>query len=474
MRSLSLKIFLWFWSAALVGSLAFIAVAVWWPSQTFVGRAAQYFGFNLATTGRLAIDLHDQEGPEAMAKFLGQIETLSAFNLYIVDREGTSLRSRPLPEVVQTVSQRAFSEGSVQAQGWTTHPVFAHPMESRDGQPYVIVLELPAGLVNLLSQMSHAIALRFTAALLASGVVCFLMVRYLTTPIRKLQSAVRKFAQGDLSVRVAPTMGSRKDEIADLGRDFDIMAARIETLMHAHEHLLRDVAHELRSPLTRLNVALEIARKHGDEKMLGYLDRISTEGQKLSGLVTQVLTLSRLENVNVERHLEPCSLESIIHRIVRDANFEGQTDSEGSTDVGGKTMGAAVEFNLEQRTMLMADERLIHSAIENIVRNALRFSPNSTPVKITQKRVEHDDKTLAVVLVSDRGPGVPPEALEDLFRPFFRVNEKQGRASGGAGIGLAIAYHAVTLHGGRIQATNRANGGLTVEISLPVEKAEVV
>ncbi len=462
MRSLSLKIFLWFWLAVLVGSLAFIAVAVWLPSQTFLGRAAQYFGFNLATTGRLAIDLHDQQSPDAMATFLGQIETLSAFNLYIVDQEGMSLRSRPLPEAVQTVSQRAFSEDSVQAQGWTTHPVFAHPVASRSGQPHVIVLELPAGLVNLISQMSHAIALRFAAALLASGLVCFLMVRYLTTPIRKLQSAVRNFAQGDLGVRVAPTIGSRKDEIADLGRDFDIMAERIETLVHAHEDLLRDVAHELRSPLTRLNVALEIARKHGDEKMAGYLNRIFNEGQKLSGLVTQVLTLSRLENINVERHLEPVRLESIIQRIVRDANFEKQKE------------GFSVEFELGQPILITADERLVHSAIENVVRNALRFSPKNTRVEITQKLIHQDRQAMAVVMVSDRGPGVPPEALKDLFRPFFRVNEKQGRSSGGAGIGLAIAYHAVTLHGGSIQAMNRDNGGLTVEFSFPVDSARVI
>lgn len=460
MRSLSLKIFLWFWLAVLVGSLAFIAVALWFPSQTFIGRGAQYFGFNLATTGRLAIDLYEQEGPDAMARFLEQIETLSAFNLYIVNQDGVSLRSRPLPPEATAVSQSAFTEGTVQAQGWTTHPVFAHPVASRSGQPYVIVLELPAGLVNLLSQMSHAIALRFMAALLASGLICFLMVRYLTTPIRKLQLAVRKFTQGDLSVRVATRMGSRKDEIAELGQDFDIMAARIETLMHAHEDLLRDVAHELRSPLTRLNVALEIARKHGDENMVRYLDRIFSEAQKLSGLITQVLTLSRLESINIENHLERFCLEKIIERIVQDANFERQTD------------GLAVTFNTAQCTMLKADERLIHSALENVVRNAMRFSPSNKPVEISLAQVTHNHKDLAVIRVSDRGPGVPQDALKDLFRPFFRVNEKQGRASGGAGIGLAIAYHAVTLHEGTIKAMNRINGGLSVEICLPVDSAE--
>ncbi len=461
LRSLSIKIFLWYWLAVLVGSLAFIAVAIGWPSQTFTGRAAKYFAFNMATTGQLGINLYEQEGPKALETFLGHIETISAFKLYLVTEQGASLRSLPLPTGARDLSQRALAENKVKAQGWTTHPIFAHPVISRSGRPYAILLELPSGLVDLLSQMSHAIAIRFIVSLLGSGLVCLLMVRYLTSPVRKLQSAVRKFAQGDLSVRVARKMGSRRDEIADLGKDFDIMAARIESLMHAHEHLLRDVAHELRSPLTRLNVALEIARKHGDEKKVGYLDRISAESQKLSGLITQVLTLSRLENIDVERHLEPVCLEKVIDRIVHDANFEGQTNEY------------KVYFKIEQRITLMADGRLIHSAIENVVRNAMRFTPSGSQVEITQNVLTHNHRDMAVVSISDYGPGVPPEALKDLFHPFFRISDKQGRTSGGAGIGLAIAFHAVTLHEGSIHALNRTNGGLTVEIRLPMDSGGV-
>jgi signal transduction histidine kinase len=304
--------------------------------------------------------------------------------------------------------------------------------------------------------MSHALFFRFMAALLASGLVCLLMVKYLTSPIRKLQAAVRKFAHGDLGVRVTPRIGRRQDEIADLGRDFDTMAARIESLMHAHENLLRDVAHELRSPLTRLNVALEIARKHGNAQMAGFLDRIGTEAQQLSHLITQVLVLSRLENTDVERHLEPICLERLIERIARDANFEGQI------------LTSSVTFHCKQSVTLTADGSLVHSAIENVVRNAMRFSPAGSQVEITQKVEETQGESIAVVMVSDLGPGVPPEALEDLFKPFFRVAGKLGRPGGGAGIGLAIAYHAVNLHSGTIRAMNRPSGGLTVEIRLPV------
>ncbi len=455
-RSLSLKIFLWFWLAVLAGGAAFVAVASLWPSQTFIGRAAKYFAFNLETTGRMGIDLYEQSGPSALADFLGRIETISAFKLYLLTEQGVPLRPAALPSGAQALARRARSANAAQALNWTTHPLIAQPVTSAGGQAYTIVLELPGGLVQLLVQMSHALLFRSVVALLASGLACFLMVRYLTSPIRKLQSAVRKFAQGDLSVRVAPRIGRRHDEIADLGRDFDAMAARIESLMHAHENLLRDVAHELRSPLTRLNVALEIARKHDNAQMARFLDRIGAEANQLSHLITQVLVLSRLENIEVEHHLEPVCLEGVIERIVRDANFEGQMHTSSAT------------FNCKHNATLTGDGRLLHSAIENVVRNAMRFSPAGSRVEITQTIEENQAESTVVVLISDQGPGVPPECIEDLFKPFFRVAGNHGRPSEGAGIGLAIAYRAVNLHHGTIRAANRPDGGLTVEIRLPL------
>lgn len=456
MRSLSLKIFLWFWLAVLVGSLAFISVALLWPSQTFLGRAAKYFAFNLETTGRMGIDLYEHDGAPALEDFLGSMETISAFKLYILNAQGKPLRPAVLPAGARAIARRAIATNAVQAQNWTAHPLIAQPVTSASGKAYTVLLELPEGLAQLLIQMSHALCLRIAAAFLASGLVCFLMVRYLTSPVRKLQAAVRRFTQGDLGVRVGPRIGRRKDEIADLGRDFDTMAMRIESLMHAHENLLRDVAHELRSPLTRLNVALEIARKHGDTRMSGFLDRIGAEAQQLSHLITQVLVLSRLENIEVERHMEPIRLESLIERVVRDANFEGQIQASSAT------------FDCRQKVTLTADGRLVHSAIENVVRNAMRFNPAGSPVEIEQSIEENQGKSMAVVKISDKGPGVPPESLEELFKPFFRVADKQGRPGGGAGIGLAIAYHAVNLHRGSIRAANRSGGGLTVEIRLPI------
>jgi signal transduction histidine kinase len=297
--------------------------------------------------------------------------------------------------------------------------------------------------------------LRILAALLASGVVCLLMARYLTAPIRKLKSAVRRLAQGDLHVRIADGLGRRKDEFAALGRDFDTMASQIESLMKAHERLFREIAHELRSPLTRLNVALEICRKHTDENAKRFLDRIASETDRLSLLITQLLTLSRLDNADLTLTRKPVILEDLISRIAQDASFEGETRD------------CAVVFKCSDRCTLPADGNLLRSAIENVIRNAIRFTPNGTQVEVTQSIYQGKTGTKAIICVRDFGTGVPPGNLKKLFEPFFRADDVKVRTSESAGLGLAIAMRAVHMHNGLIMARNADDGGLIVEIRLP-------
>jgi two-component system sensor histidine kinase CpxA len=306
------------------------------------------------------------------------------------------------------------------------------------------------------AEMSHAFVIRILAALLASAAVCLLLARYLTAPIRKLKSAVRRLAQGDLGVRVAEGLGCRKDEIAALGQDFDTMADRIESLMKAQERLFREIAHELRSPLTRLNVALEICRKHTDEKAKRFLDRIALETDKLSLLITQLLTLSRLDNADVTLQRKPLVLEKLIGRIAQDASFEGETSD------------CAVVFECRDKCTLPADGNLLRSAIENVIRNALRFTPNGTQVEVTQSVQLDQTGAKAVVRVRDFGPGVPPGNLKQLFKPFFRSDDVNVHTSESAGLGLAIAMRAVQMHNGLIMAQNADAGGLIIEIRLPV------
>jgi two-component system sensor histidine kinase CpxA len=459
MGSLFLKVFLWFWAAIAMALVGSVTATVFFPTQAFIFQAKNYFAFNLATAGKLGADLYETKGPEALDAFLGQIDTISSFRLHLISDQGQPLRAAGLPRGAQAMAAHALTVPTAQFENLADHPLMAIRTISASGTAYVAMVELPVGLVRYFLTLTRGHLLRLSAALLASGLICFLFARYLITPIKKLQSAVRKFSQGDLSVRVAPDMGKRKDEIANLAWDFDAMAAQIEKLMNAHERLLRDIAHELRSPLTRLNVALEISRKHAGPEGGRFIDRIGQEADKLSQLITQLLTLSRLENAEPALQMRPVALEEIIGRIAQDARFEGQARQ------------CTVAFDVEKKCTLLADGNLIRSAIENVVRNALRFAPVGSQVDIVQKILHEDNDPCAQIVVLDYGPGVAEGALRDLFRPFFRANHPKDRASGGAGLGLAIAHRAVTMHQGHISAKNREGGGLLVEIRLPLVPA---
>ena len=456
MRSLFLKIFLWFWLTIIFATLATVVVTVLFPSQAFIVQAKNYFAFNLATTGKLGAGFYEKEGQRALNDFLSQIETISSFRLHFLSEDGIPLHSASLPEGAKALARDTVAETSPQFKNIMTHPLIAIKTVSDSGKAYVIILELPIGIAQYFFKLTQGHVLRLLSALLVSGAICFLFVRYLTTPIKKLQIAVRRFAQGDLQVRVSKQMGNRKDEIANLGKDFDVMAAQIETLMHAHERLLRDIAHELRSPLTRLNVALEITRKHTGEAAKHFIDRIGQEADKLSQLITQLLTLSRIENIDTMIKKSKVALEEIVSRIAQDAAFEGQ----------GRD--CRVTFDCRDQCQILAEGNIIRSAIENVVRNALRFAPIGSQVEIVQKIEKTQKGPVVEITVSDSGPGVAEEALDNLFRPFFRADHPQDRASGGAGLGLAIAYRAITLHQGQIHAKNRAQGGLSVQMRLPI------
>ena len=456
LRSLSLKIFLWFCLAMVVSGIAFVLVALFFPSRTVIVQAKNFFTYKVTNAGQVAVNVYEKDGPEELTRFLNRLREITSFNLYLLNSKGDGLNTSNLPAGASVLMQKALSTDTVQIANLATQPLVAKKLTGEDTRAYVVMLQMPHGLNHFVAEMSHTFVLRILAALLASGVVCLLMARYLTSPIRKLKSAVRRLAQGDLHVRVAEGLGRRKDEIAALGRDFDTMASRIESLMKAQERLFREIAHELRSPLTRLNVALEICRKHTDENARRFLDRIAMETDNLSLLITQLLTLSRLDNADLTLQRKPVVLENLIGRIAQDASFEGETRD------------CAVVFECRDRCTLPADGNLVRSAIENVIRNALRFTPNGTQVEVTQSIRRDSAGTKAVICVRDFGPGVPPGNLKNLFKPFFRADDVKVRTSESAGLGLAIAMRAVQMHNGLIMARNADDGGLMVEIRLPM------
>ena len=319
---------------------------------------------------------------------------------------------------------------------------------------YVLVATLPVGLMRLVHDGPTAQALRLLAVLVTAAAACYGLARYVTRPLAVLRSTTHTLARGDLSVRVGSTMGRRTDEFAELGRDFDRMAERLETLVTAERRLLRDISHELHSPLARLNVALGVARQHaGDDQAV--LDRIEREADRLNTLIGQLLMLARLESGTLTPERVVVDLEAIVRDVAEDAAFEAQ----------GR--GRLVQIVETCPELVLGDAELLRSAVENVVRNALRHAPEATSVEIGLRREGRRGSPRVRIAVRDHGSGVPEAALPHIFQPFYRVGDARPRNSGGIGLGLTIVDRTIRLHGGTVRAANAADGGLVVELTLP-------
>jgi two-component system sensor histidine kinase CpxA len=284
------------------------------------------------------------------------------------------------------------------------------------------------------------------------GFLCFFLNRHITMPLFELRRGTETIAAGNLTARVSGGLRNRRDEIGQLGRDFDRMAERLESLVDSHKRLLGDVSHELRSPLSRLLVALGIARRANAEEMPELLDRIALEARRLDSLIGQLLTLSRIESGSHAAAVSSMDLTALVHEVVADADFEARAQSR------------RVSVIAFEECTVSGSEELLRSAVENVVRNGVRFTPERTAVEVSIRR----ERDCAVIRVRDLGPGVPETMLSEIFLPFRRVQPAHGARNEGSGLGLAIAHRAVAANGGKIGAMNAADGGLIVDIEVPL------
>jgi two-component system sensor histidine kinase CpxA len=322
------------------------------------------------------------------------------------------------------------------------------------GNRYVLVMELPGGPFRWFVPQYRPSLWRLLVILMTAGLVCYGLARYLASPVVKLRAATRQLASGNLKARVGPAIGRRRDELADLGRDFDLMAERIDGLVSAQQRLVSDISHELRSPLARLGVALELARQRAGAEAAGALDRIECEAGRLNDLIDQLLTLSRLESGTQSPPQQMVDLTKLVQQVVCDADFEARSRNCG------------VRLRSNESCLTTGSEELLRRAVENVVRNAVRYTSEMTEVEISLQRAAASQ---AIITVRDHGTGVPESVLADLFQPFYRVADARDRQTGGIGLGLAITDRAVRLHGGTVKASNAPDGGLIVEIRLPLD-----
>jgi two-component system sensor histidine kinase CpxA len=329
-----------------------------------------------------------------------------------------------------------------------------------DGERYRIVSGTPprdfVRTLALITMRPPSFWLLFLIAVPLSVILSFAIARYLVRPLRSIEEAGRRLSEGDFSARVGPSLGNRGDEIADFAAAFDQMAMRIETLVRAHKILLRDVSHELRSPLARAHAALSLARQRTAGVMDNELDRMEVEIGRLDGMIGKLLAFSRLDSGERPISREPVDLVGLLIEIVEDSAFEARSNDR------------SVQLQDPGPLTVNGDPELLASCFENVVRNAVRHTHPHTAVEIS---LSCDGGSLRYchVRIWDHGDGVPDDQLRQIFEPFHRVEDGTGANSARSGIGLAIAKRAVNLHGGTISAANASDGGLVVSVSLPIE-----
>jgi two-component system, OmpR family, sensor histidine kinase CpxA len=461
MKSLFLKIFLSFWMAfALFLVLAILVTLAFRP------RTSSWEGL-LATAMNDSVNAYEQKGTAGLGEYFDNLEKTQHVRVFLFNENMEEVLHRGAPEWALRVAKggpRVPHEGFIFP---SPPPVLRDSRASSDGlHRYTLVLSPPPGPRLFLGPRGLPIP-GLIIAVISSGLVCYLLAWFLTMPIVRLRAATRQLAAGDLTARAGAPNVTRRDEVAGLMRDFDGMAERLENLVKAQSRLLNDISHELRSPLARLNVALGLARQRSGPETAAMLERIELEASRLNELIGRLLTLARLEDGEQHVPTTPILLDEVVLNVAEDAEFEAQA------------RGCHVRSEIPEGIWAVrGDASLLHSAIENVVRNAIRYTHEGTTVDIHLEKTGLEKTGLektgiaggaeAVVRVTDCGSGVPPDALEKLFQPFYRLDDARGRQTGGVGLGLAITERAVRFHSGRVAATNRAEGGLMVEIHLPL------
>ena len=432
MKSLFSRILLWFACTIAVTVIASAFLSALGLSENDSDRsspAARLVTLQL----RLARAAYETGGRQGLEKFLATVESVYDARVVLTDENGRDLLThRDRSDLVALVQRR-----QAPIFGIGNHMV---ARAAEDGKYWYFFIRRRFFVGWWFLQPEHLLML------LPAVLLCYWLAFHLSHPVRKLQQAVERFGAGDFSSRVN---SHRRDEIGQLARTFDRMADRIETLLTAERRLLLDISHELRSPLARLGVAVELARTGAD--LEANLNRIQKESDRLNQLVGQLLQVTRAEGDPSLLHREPVRLDEMVQQLVDDSRIEAQA------------RGCELEYRANQPATVEGDPELLRRAVENVIRNAIRYAPSQTAVEISLGR--NNGKVL--VDVRDRGPGVPEEALPRLFDAFYRVEPDRARSGGGAGLGLSIARRAIVLHHGAIRARN-AQPGLEVEMELPV------
>ena len=451
MHSLFLKIFLWFWTTVIATGIALALTFILGP-RSVPSRWHASLTDTARSSGMVAVAELERGGVPAAAAYIASFEHDTHLRSCLFGSTGDQIAGSDCGTFADMISSVAATKASVFTMKYgIVRVALMLPGGTRE---YIFATELPAGPRAALGIDAASIVLRWGVALLVSGFICYLLTRYITTPILHLQEASQHLAAGDLSTRAAEKIERRRDELGALVRDFNVMAGRIEELVSRQRQLIYDISHEFRSPLARLGVALDLGRKRkGNDSAFDHMEQ---DVECLNDMIGRLLIIARLDTAAAPVQMISVNLTELVSHIVHDAGFESQ-----KRDV-------AVTLNASEQIFVHGNAELLHSAIENVIRNAIRYTAPGTPVEVALQCQEIEGVSSVSLTVRDCGPGIAESDLINIFQPFYRVADARDRQSGGTGLGLAIADRVIRIHKGTIHAENTAPQGLQINIALPV------
>jgi signal transduction histidine kinase len=456
-RSLFLKIFLWFWLAMVLITLTlFVSSTI---SQKRNARARED-AMDLNMTPLLAdtlAEMYDRQGSAGMSSLVAHVGAFP-FTPFLFKTDGTESLNRTLAPRGMQAFMLALANHNTQIVRSSAARWVAQWVQTASGKQYVLVLQIMRPPDPLLGAPTQVQLLRFLIILLIIGAICLWITRHIARPILELREAANQLAQGNLRARVQSSALRRNDELGDLAWDFNYMASQLESLVASRQRLISDISHELRSPLARLSVALGIAQRSANKDSQAALRRIEREALRLNELIGELLRLARLESGAEKLSEDHVDLEALVQEIADDANFEASARNR------------SVRVCSSFPCTVVGNADILRSAVENVVRNAVNYTAEGSEVEISLQP-SRDNHHAAVISVRDHGPGVPASSLQSIFEPFYRLENSRDRQSGGTGLGLSITDRSIHSHGGSVRARNAADGGLIVELSLPVETA---
>ncbi|GAB1257200.1 hypothetical protein NBRC116494_17020 [Aurantivibrio plasticivorans] len=374
--------------------------------------------------------------------------------VFIVDEYGYDLRARPIPpEVDEILGKISLTSPFYKSSGDEQSYAGRYILLPDGNNLRIVSFSTPFYGRRVLWQLYVINNWQFfLISILISGSVCFVFAHHMTRDFRAFREATYGVAKGDLGLRLSPTFGRRHDEIAELSRDFDNMTARLERSMAEQKRLIKDVSHELRSPLARIQFALGIAHQKSSDEVKLELDKASKAADYLNDIITTILSFPTTEIDSWDLD-DVVDLKALLETVVND--FEEETKP--------KQLRLHFETSLDEALVATYSNTLV-GVFENIIRNAIHYTKANSQIDI-QLQSEGEDYMISIC---DQGPGVAEAELNDIFEPFYRTDQARDRSSGGYGLGLSIAQRTVELHKGHIKAKNRPDqSGLCVEINLP-------